>query len=222
MYCMSLNALCSLFAPPSWEQTPKWSASEFEAQLFFFFRPPRIHLVAAHPPFCSTSTSLPFSTMPQPTVDILWVCGRYQVGKPLGSGSFGTYMVRSCHTQYSDLIRIGSVYSGKDIKTERDVALKFEVIQDPSSKLAHEYSVYWHISGLHGIPKVYWHGKEGPYRVLVLDRLGSSFEVIVRTPRLDSGAVFTYTMQMVYLILKFMHLCFMLKLIQAFDPSVDT
>jgi len=124
--------------------------------------------------------------------------------------------------QYSDLIRIGSVYSGKDIKTERDVALKFEVIQDPSSKLTHEYSVYWHISGLHGIPKVYWHGKEGPYCVLVLDCLGSSFEAIVQMPRLDSRAVFTYAMQMVYLILKFMYLCFMLKLIQAFDPSVNT
>jgi len=49
--------------------------------------------------------------------------------------------------QYSDLICIGSVYSGKDIKTERDVALKFEVIQDLSSKLAHEYSIYWHIVG---------------------------------------------------------------------------
>jgi len=144
------------------------------------------------------------------------------VGKPLGSRSFGTYVVRSCHMQYSDLICIGSVYSGKDIKTERDVALKSEVIQDPSSKLAHEYSVYRHISGLRGIPKVYWHGKEGPYRVLVLGRLGSSFEVIVQMPRLDSGAIFTYAMQMVYLILKFMHLCFMLKLIQAFDPSVDT
>jgi len=61
---MSLNALCSLFAPPSWEQTPKWLASEFEAQLFFFFAHrastllQRTHLFAAHPPLCPLAQCL--------------------------------------------------------------------------------------------------------------------------------------------------------------------
>jgi hypothetical protein len=29
------------------------------------------------------------------TLEIVWVCGRYQVGKPLGSGTFGTFILRS-------------------------------------------------------------------------------------------------------------------------------
>jgi hypothetical protein len=92
------------------------------------------------------------------------------------------------------------VYSGKDIKTERDVALKFEVARDSDSELAHEYSVYQAITGLPGIPRVHWFGREGPYRVIVLDRLGSSFEKIVRTS-IDTSAVFTYATQMVFIFL---------------------
>lgn len=103
-------------------------------------------------------------------------------------------------------IGIGSVYLGKDIMTERDVALKLEVAQDSSSRLKHEYSVYQAISGLPRISKVYWYGKEGPYRVIVLDRLGKTLEEIVRTSMLDNHAVFTYAMQMVFLILPY-NLC---------------
>ena len=50
------------------------------------------------------------------TLDIVWVCRRYRVGKPLGSGSFGSsyygHIVRDIQ------IHIGRVYLGKDIKTE--------------------------------------------------------------------------------------------------------
>ncbi|KAF8503826.1 kinase-like domain-containing protein [Russula emetica] len=111
------------------------------------------------------------------TLDIVWVRGRYRVGKPLGSGSFG------------------SVYLGKDIKTEQDVALKLKVAQDSSSNLAHEYSVYQAISGLSRIPKVYWYGREGLYHVIVLDCLGSTLEEIGQTC-IDTNAVFTYATQM--------------------------
>ncbi len=123
------------------------------------------------------------------TLDIVRVRGRYRVGKPLGSGAFGTFILRSPRDIQ---IHIGSVYLGKDIKTEREVALKLEVAQDPSSKLAHEYSIYQAISGLPRIPKVYWYGKEGPYRVIVLDHLGSSFEEMARMSMLDTNAIFTH------------------------------
>jgi hypothetical protein len=56
--------------------------------------------------------------------------------------------------------------------------LKLEVTQDLSSNLAHEYNVYQALSELFWIPKVYWYGREGPYHVIVLDRLGSTLKEI--------------------------------------------
>jgi casein kinase 1 len=94
--------------------------------------------------------------------------------------------------------------------------LKLEVAQGSSSNLAHEYSVYQAISGLPGIPKVYWYGREGPYHVIVLDRLGSTFEEIARKS-IDTKAVFTYAAQMVFLFLTFIYI-FMFMFILAFDP----
>lgn len=113
-------------------------------------------------------------------------------------------------------IHIGSVYLGKDIKSEREVALKLEVAQDSSSNLAHEYSVYQAISGLSRIPKVYWYGREGPYHVIVLDRLGNTLEEIRRTS-IDTNTVFNYATQMVFLFLTYIY-AFMFMFIQAFDP----
>lgn len=89
---------------------------------------------------------------------------------------------------------------GKYVKAERDVALKLEIAEDSSSNLAHEYSIYQAISGLPGIPKVYWYGREGPYRVIVLDRLGITLEEIGRMS-IDTNVVFAYAIQMVFLFL---------------------
>ena len=94
--------------------------------------------------------------------------------------------------------------------------MKLEIAQDSSSNLAHEYSVYQAISGLSGIPKVYWYGREGPYHVIVLDRLGNTFEEIGRTS-IDTDAVFTYATQMVLLFLSYDY-TFMFTFIQGFDP----
>jgi len=112
-------------------------------------------------------------------------------------------------------IHIGSVYLGKDIKTEQDVALKLEVTQDLSSNLVHKYNVYQALSGLSGIPKVYWYGREGPYHVIVLDRLGSTLKEIGWTS-IGTNAVFTYAVQMVFLFLTYIYLL-MFMYIQAFD-----
>jgi hypothetical protein len=94
--------------------------------------------------------------------------------------------------------------------------LKLEVTQDLSSNLVHKYNVYQALSGLSGIPKVYWYGREGPYHVIVLDRLGSTLEEIGRTS-IGTNAVFTYAAQMVFLFLTYIYL-FMFMFIQAFDP----
>jgi serine/threonine protein kinase len=144
------------------------------------------------------------------TLGIVRVRGRYRVGKPLGSGAFGKFL-QGDHIICDIQIHIGSVYLGKDIKTERDVALKLQAAEDLSSNLAHEYSIYQAISGLPGIPKVYWYGREGPYYVIVLDRLGSTLEEIGQTS-IDINAAFAYATQMVFLSLSFMHLCLCLCL----------
>jgi hypothetical protein len=94
--------------------------------------------------------------------------------------------------------------------------LKLEVAQDSSSDLVHEYSVYWAISGLSGIPKVYWYGREGPYHVIVLGRLSNTLEEIGQTS-IDTNAVFTYATQMVFLFLTYIY-AFIFMFIQAFDP----
>ena len=78
--------------------------------------------------------------------------------------------------------------------------MKLEVAEDSSSNLVHEYSIYQAISGLPGIPKVHWYGREGPYRVIVLNRLGSTLEEIGRTS-INTNTVFAYAIQMVFLFL---------------------
>jgi roadblock/LC7 domain-containing protein len=91
------------------------------------------------------------------------------------------------------------VYLGRDIKKERDVAVKLEVALEGSSKLEREYDVYRAISGMRGIPKMLWYGMEGRYNVMVLSRLGCTLEEMARVNVLDAYAVFSYAKQMVLL-----------------------
>jgi hypothetical protein len=95
-------------------------------------------------------------------------------------------------------IHIGRVYLEKDIKTKKDVALKLKVTQDLSSKLSHEYNVYQAISGLPRTPKVHWYGREEPYRVIILNRLGSTFEKTAQMSMLNINAIFSYATQIVH------------------------
>jgi hypothetical protein len=86
-------------------ETTRTLVSEFKEHLFVYT-----------PPHCSTgyplSFALPFGTMPKTsravrntTPDIVRVRGRYRVGKPLGSGTFGMFVLRSYRMRYSDLYR---------------------------------------------------------------------------------------------------------------------
>ena len=100
----------------------------------------------------------------------------------------------SCRTYF---ILFRNRLSGKDIKKERDVAVKLEVALEWSSKLEREYNVYQAISGIRGIPKILWYGMEGRYNVMVLSRLECTFEEMARLGVLNAHAVFTYAKQMV-------------------------
>ncbi|KAN0107719.1 CK1/CK1 protein kinase [Russula decolorans] len=82
----------------------------------------------------------------------------------------------------------GTVYLGRDIKKGRDVAVKLEAAQEWGSKLEHEYH----------------YGVEGRYNVMVLSRLGCTFEEMAQLGVLDANAVFTYAKQMLS-VLKSLH-----------------
>ena len=77
------------------------------------------------------------------------------------------------------------------------MAVKLEVAQEYDSGLEREYNVYQAISGMRGIPKMLWYGMEGRYNVMVLSRLGCTFEEMAQPSVLDAHAVFTYAKQMV-------------------------
>jgi hypothetical protein len=66
--------------------------------------------------------------------------------------------------------------------------VKLEAAQEWGSKLEHEYHVYRATSGIRGIPKMLWYGVEGRYNVMVLSRLGCTFEEMVLRPLSYLGA----------------------------------
>ncbi|KAI0286322.1 casein kinase I isoform delta [Russula brevipes] len=112
-------------------------------------------------------------------LSIVHVGGWYRVGKLLSTGGSG------------------SVYLGKDIMTEAEVALKIgHTCRSPSS-LSHEHNVYTTITGTKGISQVLWYGKEDVYEVLVLDYLRTSLGNLVDQLKFDHRKTFLYAAQMV-------------------------
>jgi hypothetical protein len=57
--------------------------------------------------------------------------------------------------------------------------------------------MYTTIAGGAGISPVHWYGKEGQYKVLVLNRLGTSLEKLINGQQVDHGMIFQYASQMV-------------------------
>ncbi|KAK4234923.1 kinase-like domain-containing protein [Achaetomium macrosporum] len=89
--------------------------------------------------------------------DIL-IAGRYRVDRKIGQGGFGL------------------VYSGTDLQSGEEVAIKLEYMGNGRESLKWEQSVYEELSGGVGIPRVRFSGSEGEYYVLVYDILGPSLE----------------------------------------------
>ena len=102
---------------------------------------------------------------------------------------------------------LGSVYLGKDIFTEADVALKIGL----PSRLSHEHNVYTTIARRRGIPRVLWYGREKGYEVIVLDYLGTSLDDLIDQLKFDHRETFSYASQMVILT----HPCVQLSTVQS-------
>ncbi|GAB1311660.1 Casein kinase I isoform delta [Madurella fahalii] len=89
--------------------------------------------------------------------DIL-VADRYRVDRKIGEGGFGL------------------VYSGTDLQSGEEVAIKLTYIRDDPEALRAEKDTYEALSGGVGIPRVRWFGQECDFYALVHDVLGPSLE----------------------------------------------
>ncbi|OHT05962.1 CK1 family protein kinase [Tritrichomonas foetus] len=90
----------------------------------------------------------------------LVVGNRFTIRRRIGGGSFG------------------DIFSGTDLQSGGDVAIKLEPIRSRSPQLELEYKIYQILEGGCCVPRVYWFGSESKYNILVMDRLGSSLEDI--------------------------------------------
>jgi serine/threonine protein kinase len=92
---------------------------------------------------------------------------------------------------------VGSVYLGKDIRTEKEVALKVERYKGFDTDLFHEYKIYKDVTGCPGISKVYWYAIEGSFNVMVIDRFEVSLDKFFREAPLEIGTLVSFADQMV-------------------------
>lgn len=84
--------------------------------------------------------------------------GRYNIGRSIGSGSFGT------------------IYVGTDLQTGEEVAIKVEGNTTKHPQLNTESKLLQQLSSISGVPKVRYSGNEGNFNVMVMDLLGPSLE----------------------------------------------
>ena len=70
----------------------------------------------------------------------------------------------------------GVIFEGTDLLTHQRVAIKFEPRKSDAPQLRDEYRTYKVLSGIQGVPQVYFFGQEGLHNVLVIDLLGPSLE----------------------------------------------
>ncbi|KAJ3014808.1 UNVERIFIED_CONTAM: hypothetical protein HDU68_000123 [Siphonaria sp. JEL0065] len=88
--------------------------------------------------------------------------GRWKVLDLIGAGSFG------------------EVFAAVDAETGAHIAIKREVKSSRKQQLPHESAVYDLLRRSEGFPRIYFSGTEGPYNILVMERLGPSLKDLER------------------------------------------
>jgi casein kinase I family protein HRR25 len=88
------------------------------------------------------------------------------------------------NNKYKILTRIGSgcfgtIYSGKNIRTGENVAIKVEPICENIKLLKNETNIYQYLNGCEGIPSVKWFGKDATNYYMVMPLLGKSLQNIM-------------------------------------------
>jgi len=82
----------------------------------------------------------------------------YTLEKRLGCGAFG------------------ELYQGKDLRTQKPIAVKLESASARHPQLFYEQRLYRAFGGNIGVPTVHWYGEEDNYNIMVMDLMGPSLE----------------------------------------------
>jgi serine/threonine protein kinase len=105
----------------------------------------------------------------------LRIGGRYQLVELLGEGSFGKVYLGErdgdAHPQRCLLISIG-----RDADTGSEVAIKLEHSKVDPSLLEEEIRIYKSLQSKPGFPRVFWHGWQDSFQVMVFELLGPNLE----------------------------------------------
>jgi serine/threonine protein kinase len=83
---------------------------------------------------------------------------KYRILNKIGDGSFG------------------SIYKGINIRTNENVAIKVEIIDDEIKLLKNESIIYQYLANNIGIPTIKWFGKDDVNYYMVINLLGSSLQ----------------------------------------------
>ena len=70
----------------------------------------------------------------------------------------------------------GSIYKGKNIRTNEEVAVKREYIHDQLKLLKNESKIYQYLNGCNCVPNVKWYGRDNRYYYMVINLLGNSLQ----------------------------------------------
>jgi len=110
-----------------------------------------------------------------------WNIGeKYRICKRIESGSYG-----SAFTVYFLVFFLtyhkGEIYSGYNIHTGEDVAIKLESRFSGYSHLQNEYKMYQSLGTQIGIPHCKWFGTERDYSIMTMTLLGASLENLFNT-----------------------------------------
>mmetsp|Transcript_29804 Transcript_29804/g.68650 ORF Transcript_29804/g.68650 Transcript_29804/m.68650 type:complete len:471 (-) Transcript_29804:171-1583(-) len=104
------------------------------------------------------SQAAPESEKEDPAKKIDKICGIYQLGRKLGNGAFG------------------EIFLAVNTQTGDQYAVKVESTRCKHPQLTYEATLLKHLQGMPGIAKVYFHGVENGFNVMVMDLLGPSLE----------------------------------------------
>ncbi|KAI8825978.1 kinase-like domain-containing protein [Fimicolochytrium jonesii] len=89
---------------------------------------------------------------------VVRIADRWDVSRKIGSGSFG------------------DVFAGEDVITQEKVAIKRELASAPYPLIKHEYGMYQEFVHVEGFPQIKYGGIEGPYHIIVMERLGPTLK----------------------------------------------
>lgn len=91
------------------------------------------------------------------------IANKYDLVSEIGSGAFG------------------SIYKGRNVRTNEPVAIKVEPLKHETNLLKNEARIYQYLKGGTGIPQVKWFGVDDTNNYMVINLLGESLQSRIDT-----------------------------------------